>query len=114
LKQPLNSPMPVEEQVVVIFAGTNGLVDDVPVEEIRRYETDLVDWFRARYGGMLGEIRQTKSLPDEEALRSAVKEFTTDFLATIQAPPTGPAADPSAADAEAPGEAESDKTLQTE
>src|SRR5215471_19044906 len=52
LKQPLNSPMPVEEQVVVIFAGTNGLVDEVPVEEIRRYERDLLDWFRARHGGV--------------------------------------------------------------
>ena len=114
LKQHLNSPMPVEEQVIVIFAGTTGLVDDVPVEEIRRYEQDLLDWFRARYGGMLTEIRQTKSLPDEEGLHTAVKEFTTDFLATIQTPRSGPAADPSATDAEAPGEAESDKTLRTE
>ncbi len=114
LKQPLNSPMPVEEQVIVIFAGTNGLVDEVPVEDIRRYEQDLLDWFRGRHGGMLTEIRQTKSLPDEEALRTAVKDFTTEFLATTPAATAASAADPSATAAEAPGAPESDKTLQTE
>ena len=44
LKQGLNSPMPVEEQVVVLYAGTRGYLDDVPVADVRRFETELLDW----------------------------------------------------------------------
>jgi F-type H+-transporting ATPase subunit alpha len=114
LKQPLNSPMPVEEQVIVIYAGTNGLVDDLPVEDIRRFERDLLDWFRARHGGVLTEIRSTGALPDDGAIRAAIEDFRADFLATTPAGRPGSDAEPAASDAEAPGEPESDKTLQTE
>ena len=48
LKQPLNSPMPVEEQVVSIYAGTNGYLDDVPVGDVRRFEDELLEAFRTR------------------------------------------------------------------
>ena len=48
LKQPLNSPMPVEEQVVSIFAGTNGYLDDLPVGDVRRFEAELLESFRTR------------------------------------------------------------------
>jgi F-type H+-transporting ATPase subunit alpha len=114
LKQPLNSPMPVEEQVIVIYAGTNGLVDDLPVEDIRRFERDLLDWFRARHGGVLTEIRSTGALPDDGAIRAAIEDFRADFLATTPAGRPGSDSEPAASDAEAPGEPESDKTLQTE
>jgi F-type H+-transporting ATPase subunit alpha len=114
LKQPLNSPMPVEEQVIVIYAGTNGLVDGVPVESIRRYEQDLLDWFRARHGGLLSEIRSTGALPEGDAVKDAIEQFTVDFLASVAATPPQPSADPSASEEEAPGLPESDKTLQTE
>ena len=116
LKQPLNSPMPVEEQVIVIFAGTHGLIDDLPVEEVRRFERDLLDWFRARHGGLLTEIRSTGTLPDSDAVQHAIEEFKTEFVATVGDGdhPDGATADPTEVDAEAPGEAESDKTLQTE
>ncbi len=83
LKQPLNSPMPVEDQVIVIFAGTNGLVDDLPVDEVRRFERDLLDWFHTRHSGLLSEIRTTGALPDENAIRSAIENFRTEFLATV-------------------------------
>ncbi len=83
LKQPLNSPMPVEQQVVVIFAGTSGLVDDIPVSEVRRFEADLLAWFEGRHAGLLDEIRDTGQLPDEELLRRAIEEFKTTFVATI-------------------------------
>ncbi|HEU5082922.1 MAG TPA: F0F1 ATP synthase subunit alpha, partial [Acidimicrobiales bacterium] len=53
LKQPLNSPMPVEEQVVAIFAGTRGYIDDVPVADVRRFETELLEFMRSRHGGLL-------------------------------------------------------------
>ena len=83
LKQPLNSPMPGEDQVIVIFAGTNGLVDDLPVDEVRRFERDLLDWFHTRHSGLLSEIRTTGALPDENAIRSAIENFRTEFLATV-------------------------------
>ena len=113
LKQPLNSPMPVEEQVVSIFVGTSGGLDDVPVEQVRRFERDLLDWFRSWHTGMLAEIRETGGLPAGDALRPAVDQFKADFLAAIGVE-TGDAADPSATDAEALGEPESDETLKTE
>jgi F-type H+-transporting ATPase subunit alpha len=80
LKQGLNSPMPVEEQVVVIYAGTNGYLDDIPVSDVRRFETDLLDFMRGRYGAILDEIRATGDLPD--GVDAAVKSFTQEFLAS--------------------------------
>jgi F-type H+-transporting ATPase subunit alpha len=80
LKQNLNSPMPVEEQVVVIFAGANGYADSIPVGDVKRYEADLLDFMRGRYGSILDEIRSTGELPD--ALKGAVEAFTEEFAAT--------------------------------
>src|SRR6187397_3557747 len=57
LKQPLNSPMPVEEQVVVVFAGTKGYLDDLPVREVRRFEGELIEHVRSTQGGLLAAIR---------------------------------------------------------
>src|SRR6195952_2653002 len=51
LKQPLNSPMPVEEQVVSVFAGTKGYLDDLPVGEVKRFEADMLEWMRTRNAG---------------------------------------------------------------
>src|SRR5205085_7412845 len=59
LKQPLNSPMPVEEQVVSLYAGTRGHLDDIPVSDVRRFETELVEWFRTRHGDLLETMRST-------------------------------------------------------
>src|SRR5881394_2666612 len=59
LKQPLNAPMPVELQVVSIFAGTNGYLDDLPVEDVRRFESELHDFFRTRKADLLAAIRDT-------------------------------------------------------
>src|SRR3546814_13982194 len=53
LKQPLNSPMPVQEQVVSLYAATNGYLDPVPVEDVSRFEAELLEWFRARPGDVL-------------------------------------------------------------
>src|SRR5204863_419266 len=64
LKQPLNSPMPVEEQVVSIYAGTTGLLDDLPVGDVRRFEADLLEAFRTEYRDLLDHIRTEKTLPD--------------------------------------------------
>ena len=52
LKQGLNSPMPVEEQVVVIYAGTRGYIDGVPTSDMGRFEGELLEWFRSRHVGL--------------------------------------------------------------
>ena len=113
LKQPLNSPMPVEEQVVSIYAGTSGALDDIPATEVKRFEQELLEWMRGRHAGLLSEVRDTGSLPEGEALESAVAGFKESFVASIEAG-SGPSADPTATDAAAPGDPESDKTLKTE
>jgi F-type H+/Na+-transporting ATPase subunit alpha len=84
LKQPLNSPMPVEKQVLSIFCGTSGVLDDLPVSEVRRFETDMLDYIEGRHPALLDQIRQTGALPDEETLRSAIDEFKATFAATVE------------------------------
>jgi F-type H+-transporting ATPase subunit alpha len=111
LKQPLNAPMPVELQVLSVLAGTSGALDTIPVEEVRRFERDMHEWFHMRYSGLLGAIRDTGKLPEDDTLTLAIEEFRSQFVATL----AGEAdADPSATDAEAPGEAISHETLRTE
>jgi len=78
LKQNLNSPMPVEEQVVVILAGTKGYLDDIPVTDVKRFEKDLLDFMRSRYGNLLDEIRSSGDLPG--AVEGAVAEFKQEFV----------------------------------
>jgi F-type H+/Na+-transporting ATPase subunit alpha len=109
LKQPLNSPMVVEEQVVSIYAGTNGYLDGIPVSDVKRYEAELLEAFRTRYRDLLDHIANEKNLPD--GMADAVAEFTTSFQATSG---DAPALDLTAVEAEELGEAESEKTLATE
>jgi F-type H+-transporting ATPase subunit alpha len=110
LKQPLNSPMPVEEQVVSIYAGTNGLLDDLPVGDVRRFEADLLEAFRSEYRELLDHIRTEKTLPD--GLLEAVQAVKARFVAAGGT--TVPAADPRLSDAEGVDDATSNKTLATE
>jgi F-type H+/Na+-transporting ATPase subunit alpha len=79
LKQPLNSPMPVEEQVVSLYAATNGYLDPVPVSEVRRFERELLEWLRSRHGDILDAIRTGGDVPDVEALDAAIKDFAEQF-----------------------------------
>jgi F-type H+/Na+-transporting ATPase subunit alpha len=98
LKQGLNSPMSVEEQVVSIYAGTRGYLDPVPVEDVKRYETEMLEWFRARHGDILGAIRSDGTIPDEDAFIYAIAAFADQFQTT-----GGSVAEP---DAQAQAEAE--------
>ena len=82
LKQPLNAPVPVEEQVIVIYAGTRGHVADVPVSEVIRYEAELRAFFRSKHEDLLGEIRNQGTLPDEAKLEAAFAAFKNQFDAT--------------------------------
>ena len=108
LKQPLNSPMPVEEQVVSIFAGTKGYLDDVPVADVRRFESELLEFMRSRHGAMLADIK-AKGLPDD--LGAVVQSFKDQFMASAAA---ARKADEAASDAAQVGDAQSNKTLATE
>jgi len=80
LKQPQNKPVPVEEQVLVIFAVTKGHMDKVPVNKIRELEAYLVEQFRNHTPEFLKSIREDKVIKDEEALASKVKEVIEAFL----------------------------------
>ena len=82
LKQPQNAPMPVEEQVVAIYAGTKGHVDDVAVGDIRRFESELIDYVKANHAGILGGIRTSKALPGGDELDDAIRAFKKVFAAT--------------------------------
>jgi F-type H+-transporting ATPase subunit alpha len=85
LKQNLNSPMPVEEQVVSIFAGTGGYLDDIPVADIRRFELELHEFMRGRFSGILDLIRSTGKLPEGDELAHAVDAFKDQFQPSVAA-----------------------------
>jgi F-type H+-transporting ATPase subunit alpha len=79
LKQGQYQPMPVEQQVIVIFAVTNGLIDDVDVPAIKGWEKGLLEFMAAQHSGVLAEIKTRKALSDELSgrLRKAVEEYKT-------------------------------------
>ena len=81
LKQPQYLPLQVERQVAIIFAGTNGYLDDIPLADVRRFETEFFTFLETRHGNVLSGIAEKKQLDDQlkAALTEAVKEFTGDF-----------------------------------
>jgi len=84
LKQPLRSPLPVEEHVISIFAGTRGFIDDLPVGDVRRFEDELLEEFRSRHRDLLDQIKNEKTLPDEEKLNEAINAFKERFQPSEQ------------------------------
>jgi F-type H+-transporting ATPase subunit alpha len=82
LKQGLHAPMAVEEQVVSIFAGTTGYLDDIPSSDVGRFETELLDYMRTRKGDIMTTIREKGSLPEGDALAVAVTAFKAGFQPT--------------------------------
>jgi F-type H+-transporting ATPase subunit alpha len=87
LKQGQFSPLAVEEQVLVIFAGTSGLVDDVAVADIQRFEKGLIEFVRTRFGSLLTQIVQKKQITDEARpeLKRAIGEYKEQFQASVAA-----------------------------
>jgi F-type H+/Na+-transporting ATPase subunit alpha len=81
LKQPQYSPYPVERQVVAIWAGTNGYLDDVPVEDVRRFENEFLDDLQINQPGIYDAIRETGDLKDDTAvaLKDAIESFRRRF-----------------------------------
>jgi F-type H+-transporting ATPase subunit alpha len=109
LKQPLNSPMPVAEQVVSIFAGTNGYLDDLPVADVVRFEGELLEHMRSSHAGLLEELKSS-GLPD--SLGDVIAAFKATFQTSEGA--DGNPTDPASVDADEMGDAASNKTLATE
>ncbi|RBQ14834.1 F0F1 ATP synthase subunit alpha [Spongiactinospora rosea] len=81
LKQPQYSPFPVERQVVSVWAGTTGELDEVPVEDIRRFETEFLDYLARDHKGIYTGIRETNELSDDAvtALKGAITDFKKGF-----------------------------------
>ena len=83
LKQGQYQPLPIEKQVVIIFAGTQGLLDDLPVDSVRDFETFFYGWIERRKPEILTEIRDKKEISDSlrETLTKAVNDAKTEFIA---------------------------------
>ena len=77
LKQPQYKPMDVEKQVLVIWAASNGHVDDIPVEDVQRFESELLNFVENSHPGVLQKIREQKSLTDE--IKSDLTQVLNDF-----------------------------------
>jgi len=87
LKQPQYQPLPVEKQVAIIFAATNGFLDSVDVERLRSYEDQLYAFLETRYAGVLSAIAEKKILDDDikQALNGALEDFGKQFAASVAA-----------------------------
>ncbi len=83
LKQGLNSPLLVEEQVVSIWAGTRGHLDGVDVSDVGRFEAELLDWFRTRHADVLADISGSGQIADEETFDAAVAAFADQFEGSV-------------------------------
>ena len=100
LKQGVNSPYPVDEQAVSIYAGTRGYLDKLEIEDVTRFESELLDWFRTRHREVMAKIRTEGVIDDTEAFEAAIAAFADQFV--------GSRLDAAEPEAEAQGEARSD------
>ncbi|MEO8167663.1 MAG: F0F1 ATP synthase subunit alpha [bacterium] len=87
LKQGQYVPMPVEKQVVSIYAGTNGYLDEIPVEDTGRYEKELLEVMDLKHADVLAAIAEKKDLPDDlvAKLKSILQHFSESFKASVKA-----------------------------
>ncbi|WP_100009898.1 F0F1 ATP synthase subunit alpha [Lentibacillus sediminis] len=84
LKQGLHKPMAVEKQVMSLYALTRGFLDDIPVEDVLRFEEEMNVWMDSNRTELLSSIRETGKLPDEEEMNGAVEAFKKTFLPSNQ------------------------------
>ena len=83
LKQPQFSPLQVEEQVCVLYAGTRGYIDGIEVADVRKYEAELLTHLNGQQSDLLADIKSSKKLSDEAEtkLKSVLEDFTKNFAA---------------------------------
>ena len=83
LKQGVNAPLVIEKQIVIIYAGTKGYLEDVAVEDVVKYEAELHAFIEQKYTNILDAIKSKKKLEEdtENALKAALEEFKTVFNA---------------------------------
>ncbi len=87
LKQKQYVPMPMEEQVAIIFAGVNGLLDELPTKSLGRWQAEYIDYLKNNHPEILTEIREKKEISDElrDKMKSAVEEFNKMFATDVEA-----------------------------
>ena len=85
LKQPQYDPVPVEEQVLALYAVTEGHMDDVVVGDIRRFESELREYFRVRHANVLAAISETGKIPEGDDLTEGIAAFQ-DFFQGAETP----------------------------
>jgi F-type H+-transporting ATPase subunit alpha len=83
LKQPPYSPIAIEKQVIALYAGTRGFLDDLPASAINKFEQEFYTFVDAKYSNILDAIRDSKKLDDstEEELKKAIEDFKSQFSA---------------------------------
>jgi len=83
LKQDQYRPLSVDQQILVIFAGTNGYVDDVPVNALKKFEDELLRFAASKHAALLKDIATKKQLDDDlkSRIKSAIEEFKKTFTA---------------------------------
>ncbi|MDQ1421241.1 MAG: F-type H+/Na+-transporting ATPase subunit alpha [Acidimicrobiaceae bacterium] len=113
LKQSNGKPLRVEEQVVSLFAGVRGYLDDLEVSDVRRFETGLLEDARSRYGTMLDDIHNGAALPEDD-LSKAVASFKERFVADKKASKDAAPKDKAATDKAATDKAPTDKAAATD
>ena len=82
LKQPQYAPVPVEEQVMSIFAGINGYLDDIAVDKVKTFDREFLKFMKEKYASIGIEIKEKKKLDQEvtHKLENAIKEFKQTFV----------------------------------
>jgi len=81
LKQPQYQPMPAEKQILILYAGTCGYLDELPVERVSDYEKQMLEFMESKHIEILNEIKEKKDISDEleEKIKAALDEFKTVF-----------------------------------
>ncbi|RAA64116.1 F0F1 ATP synthase subunit alpha, partial [Burkholderia multivorans] len=79
LKQGQGEPLPVQNEVLIIYALVNGFLDDIPVQDVQRFEAEIISWTKNNAPEILDEIKTKGTLPDKEKMNSAIENFKRSF-----------------------------------
>ncbi|MBP0725067.1 F0F1 ATP synthase subunit alpha [Bacillus sp. RG28] len=82
LKQGLHKPLRMEKQVAILYALTRGLIDDVPVEDVTRFEDEMLNWMESNTKEVLADIKASGKINDESKLKAAIEGFKKNFVAS--------------------------------